>query len=130
MLQMLGKYSLYNLYGQSMQSHFLTLSLNGTSELICLKFWGKTDHNCGDLQFQVSIPIFTVLFLFVANFWKFLGLCVLFFLSNIKSIIGAFRLFYKSQPSEFGCFYGDYKYHYSFVTAYQSHLYGHLVLIW
>ena len=27
------------------------------------------------------------------------------------------------------CFYGDYKYHYCFVRVYQSHLYGHLVLI-
>ena len=38
-------------------------------------------------------------------------------------------LVYKSQPSEFGCFYRDYKYHYCFMTVYQSHLYGHLVLI-
>ena len=34
---MFGKYSLHYLHGQSVQSHFLTISLNWLSELICLK---------------------------------------------------------------------------------------------
>ena len=41
-----GKYSLHILHGQSIQSHFLTLSLNWTSELICPKFSGKTAEIC------------------------------------------------------------------------------------
>ena len=40
-----------------------------------------------------------------------------------------YSLFYKSQQSEFGCFYVGYNYHYCYVAVCQSHLYGHLVLI-
>ena len=39
-----------------------------------------------------------------------------------------YSLFYKSRPSD-GYFYGDCKYHYCFVAVYQSHLYGHLVIM-
>ena len=38
---MFVKHSLNNLHGQSTQSHFLTLSLNWTSEFICFNFSGK-----------------------------------------------------------------------------------------
>ena len=34
-----------------------------------------------------------------------------------------YSLFYKSQPSDPGCFYGDYKYHCCFITVYESNLY-------
>ena len=120
---MFCKYDLHNLHGQSVQSHFLAISLNWTRELICLKFSAKLDHNGGDLQFKVSRPTFIVLFLYVANSWKFIRLYMLFLLSKIKSITGTFRLFlfYNSQPPD--------KYLYCFVTVYQSHLRVQLVLI-
>ena len=92
---MFDKYSLHNLRGQSIQSYFLTLPLNWTRALICLKFSaGKIDYNCWDLCLKVSWPIFTFLFLFVAKSWKLLRLYVLFLFSNIKSINGEFRLFF------------------------------------
>ena len=49
---------------------------------------------CGDMQFKVSRSTFTVLFRFVASSWKFPRLYVLLLLSNMKSIIGGFRLFF------------------------------------
>ena len=43
--RVLSKYILHNLHKRSMESHFLTLSLNRAKELIWLKFSGKIDYS-------------------------------------------------------------------------------------
>ena len=128
---MFSKYSLHNLHGQSIQSHFLTLSLKWAGELICLKFSSKIDHNCRDLQFKVSNP-FLQLFFFSSQTHEYLQDYTCYFPFQTESHWlehSVYSLFYKSQLSEFECFYGDCKCHWGFATVYQSHLYGHLVLI-
>ena len=74
---------------------------------------------------------FLQFFLFVANPWKFLRLYVI---SPFKHKVHNWRthvVLYVINLShrldvlialEFGCFHGDYKYHYCFGTVYQSHL--------
>ena len=57
---MFGKCSLYSLQGQSIQSHFLALYLNWTSDLICLKFSGKIYYTAKicSLKFQNPLLLF------------------------------------------------------------------------
>ena len=54
---MFGNHSLHYLHGQSISSHFLPLSLNWTSDLICLMSSSKSDNNCGDLSKQKFVGL-------------------------------------------------------------------------
>ena len=95
--------------------HFVYLALKGLRFLVKLSIIMEI---CGLKLEDSFLQLFFFSLLTLENFYKITRV-----ISPFKHKVHNWRI------QEFGCFYGDYTYHYCFVTVYQSHLHGHLVII-
>ena len=86
-----GKYTLHNLHWHAFQISCLTSLLSWWKGNTFLVSSRKRTSHCGYRRLNDSRPRSTVLFLTVANYWKFIRLQMPFLLSNIDSKIGRER---------------------------------------
>ena len=86
-----GKYTLHNLHWHAFQISCLTPLLSWWKGNTFLVSSRKRNSHCGYRRLNDSGPRSTVLFLPVANYWKFIRLQMPFLLSKIDSKIGRER---------------------------------------